>query len=98
MEGPNKRQRRHVDFTVHEYEDSEFDSDAMNEPDSLKKDNQMSLQREPMGSVAKEVVAGTPTEVMDVQTSTFVVGGALKRNPDGSVVAPLVSKKGQKVR
>jgi ATP-dependent RNA helicase DHX37/DHR1 len=88
MEGPNKRPRRHIDFTVHEHEDSE--SDAM---DGLEEADQMSVQYEHADSVTSEVAADPPTESTALHTaslSTFAVGGALKRNPDGSVVATLV--------
>lgn len=87
MEGPNKRPRCHIDFTVHEHEDSE--SDAMY---GLEEADQMSLQYEHADSVTSEV-ADPPTESTTLHAaslSTFAVGGALKRNPDGSVIAALV--------
>lgn len=92
MEGTNKRRGSHIDFTVYEHEDSEPDSDADGR-DFLEKADQMSLKREDVGSVTKEAVVDPPTEstVLHIASlSTFAVGGALKRNSDGSVVTPLV--------
>ncbi|OAX44313.1 P-loop containing nucleoside triphosphate hydrolase protein [Rhizopogon vinicolor AM-OR11-026] len=90
VEGPNKRPRRHVDFTIHEHEDSESD-DAMDGHDFVEKADQILAQFEHAGSVTDEVVADPPTETSHtISLSTFDVGGALKRNPDGSVVVPVV--------
>lgn len=94
MEGPNKRRRRHIDFAVHEHEDSESDA-----TDELEEADQMSVQYEHADSVTSEVAADPPTESIALHTvnpSTFAVGGALKRNPDGSVVATLVNNKSEK--
>jgi ATP-dependent RNA helicase DHX37/DHR1 len=90
MEGPNKRPRHHVGFTIHEHEDSE--SESMDEGDFLEKADPIPVQYEHTRSVA-EVVTDPPTESTVSQAaslSTFAIGGALKRNTDGSVVAPLV--------
>ncbi|KAG1742366.1 P-loop containing nucleoside triphosphate hydrolase protein [Suillus paluster] len=103
MEGqPNKRRRRHNDFTVHEHGDSEGESDAMDGIDFGENADQTPVQYEHEGSVAKEFAADPPTTSTVSQpasVSTFAVGGALKRNPDGSVVAPIVvNKKSEKAR
>ncbi|KAG0703797.1 P-loop containing nucleoside triphosphate hydrolase protein [Suillus ampliporus] len=99
MEGQaNKRRRRHDNFTVHEHGDSEDEYDAM---DGVEAD-QVPTQYEHEGSVTKEFVADFPTASTGSQPASltvFDVGGALKRNPDGSVVAPrVVNKKNEKAR
>ncbi|KAG2070349.1 hypothetical protein BDR04DRAFT_601344 [Suillus decipiens] len=100
MEGqPNKRRRRHNDFTVHEHGDSDSESDAMDGVDFVEKANKIPEQHE--GPVMKESFAepATSSTVSQPVPSAFTVGGALKRNPDGSVVAPLVvNKKSAKSR
>lgn len=105
MEGhPNKRRRRHNDFTIHEYADSEDESDAMDGIGLVEKADQTPEQHdehEHEGPVTKEFFTDPPTAstVSQPAESTFTVGGALKRNPDGSVVAPLVvNKKNAKSR
>ncbi|KAG1882630.1 P-loop containing nucleoside triphosphate hydrolase protein [Suillus subluteus] len=103
MEGqPNKRRRRHNDFTVHEHGYSEDESDAMDGVDFVEKTDKTSEQHdEHEGPVTKEFFADPPTAstVSQPALSVFTVGGALKRNPDGSVVAPLVvNKKSAKSR
>ncbi|KAG1790271.1 P-loop containing nucleoside triphosphate hydrolase protein [Suillus plorans] len=105
MEGhPNKRRRRHNDFTIHEYGDSEDESDAMDGIGFVEKADQTPEQHdehEHEGPVTKEFFTDPPTAstVSQPAASTFTVGGALKRNPDGSVVAPLVvNKKNAKSR
>ncbi|KAG2155816.1 P-loop containing nucleoside triphosphate hydrolase protein [Suillus bovinus] len=93
MEGhPNKRRRRHNDFTIHEYGDSEGESDAMD--DFVETADQTPQHDEHEGPVTKEFFDPTlASTVSQPALSTFAVGGALKRNPDGSVVAPLVVNK-----
>ncbi|KAG1852016.1 P-loop containing nucleoside triphosphate hydrolase protein [Suillus tomentosus] len=105
MEGhPNKRRRRHNDFTIHEYGDSEDGSDAMDGIGFVERADQTPEQHdehEHEGPVTKEFFTDPPTAstVSQPAESTFTVGGALKRNPDGSVVAPLVvNKKNAKSR
>lgn len=103
MEGqPNKRRRRHNDFTVHEHEDGEGESDAMDGVDLVEEVDQMPDQYDGHeGPVTKESSADPPTASIVSQPPqfAFTVGGALKRNPDGSVVAPLVvNKKSAKSR
>jgi ATP-dependent RNA helicase DHX37/DHR1 len=103
MEGqPNKRRRRHNDFTVHEHEGDEDESDAMDGIDFVESVEQTPERHDGHeGPVTKEFFADPPTVsiVSQPPLSTFTVGGALKRNPDGSVVAPLVvNKKNAKSR
>jgi ATP-dependent RNA helicase DHX37/DHR1 len=61
----------------------------MDEGDFLEKADPIPVQYEHTGSVA-EVVTDPPTVLQAASLSTFAIGGALKRNTDGSVVAPLV--------
>jgi ATP-dependent RNA helicase DHX37/DHR1 len=103
MEGqPNKRRRRHNDFSVHEHEDDEGESDAMDGVDFVERVEQTQEQHDGHeGAVTKEFFADPPTAsiVSQPPLSVFTIGGALKRNPDGSVVAPLVvNKKSAKSR
>lgn len=103
MDGqPNKRRRRHNDFTVHEHEDDEGESDAMDGVGYVERVEQTQEQHDGHeGPVTKEFFADPPTAsiVSQPPLSVFTVGGALKRNPDGSVVAPLVvNKKSAKSR
>jgi ATP-dependent RNA helicase DHX37/DHR1 len=97
MEGqPNKRRRHHIDFTVREHEDSESESDALDGADFVEKANQTpEHDDEHEGPMTKEFFADPPTALTASQSAPSVstVGGALKRNPDGSVVAPIVVNK-----
>jgi len=75
----------------------------MDELDFTETADRMSVQYEREGSVVKEVAdppaKSTVFQIDDL--STFAVDGALRRNPDGSVVAPVVvnnrSEKGRMV-
>ncbi|KAG1780475.1 hypothetical protein EV702DRAFT_1276324 [Suillus placidus] len=70
---PNKCRRRHNDFTVHEHGADQ----TLEQHD----------EHEGPGPVTKEFFADPPTAstVLQPALSTFTVGGALKRNSDGSV-------------
>ncbi|KAG2151417.1 P-loop containing nucleoside triphosphate hydrolase protein [Suillus clintonianus] len=99
---PNKRRRRHNDFTVHEHGDGEDESDAMDGVDFEIVDQTPEQHDEHEDLVTTEFLSDPPaasTVSQPASLSTFAVGGALKRNPDGSVVAPLVvNKKSEKSR
>ncbi|KAH7885390.1 P-loop containing nucleoside triphosphate hydrolase protein [Phlebopus sp. FC_14] len=84
------RRRQRSDFTVLDPDESESDESELN-----------GMSAEP-GTSITNTVGPTEIPVVDVSTSlavpeksfhSSVVGGALKRNPDGTILAPRIVKK-----
>ncbi|KAG1772266.1 P-loop containing nucleoside triphosphate hydrolase protein [Suillus occidentalis] len=75
MEGqPNKRRRRHNDFSVHEHEDDEGESDAMDGVDFVERVEQTQEQHDGHeGPVTKELFADPPTASIVSQPPLSVV-------------------------
>jgi ATP-dependent RNA helicase DHX37/DHR1 len=96
MEGrSNKRRRRNNDFTVTGPGDSDSESEDA-ELDAM----DTYVDRNPPKPIGPDEVpivdVSTNLAVSEKSTQPLVVGGALRRNPDGTVMAPRVVKKKDK--
>ncbi|KAF9220938.1 P-loop containing nucleoside triphosphate hydrolase protein [Gyrodon lividus] len=91
----NKRRRRSNDFTVTGPDDSESEDaelDAMGTGAGINPPKPVPPDEAPI------VVASTSLAAPAKSTQPSVVGGALRRNPDGTVMGPRVFKKKEKCK